>query len=68
MSVASSSLREEPPAEKKGKKARGKLIDGLLVLAFIVGLLVLLYPSIADYYNSLRQAEQSPPTMQRWPR
>ncbi|WP_311553386.1 class C sortase [Propionimicrobium lymphophilum] len=55
MSVASSSLWEESPAEKKGKKARGKLIDGLLVLAFIVGLLVLLYPSIADYYNSFRQ-------------
>lgn len=57
MNIAFSSRRQvgKRAGGKKSKKVKGKLVDWLLVLAFIIGLLVLLYPSIADYYNSLRQ-------------
>lgn len=57
MNIAFSSRRQvgRRAGGKKSKKVKGKLVDWLLVLAFVIGLLVLLYPSIADYYNSLRQ-------------
>ena len=38
------------------KKKKGNLITVLLVLIFLVGLSLLLYPSVSDYWNSLHQS------------
>ena len=37
------------------KKKKGNLMTVLLVLIFLVGLSLLLYPSVSDYWNSLHQ-------------
>ncbi len=46
-----------PDQEKptKNKRARGKLVDVLLVFAFLFGLVILLYPAISNYINTLHQ-------------
>ena len=37
------------------KKKKGNFITLLLVLILLVGLSLLLYPSVSDYWNSLHQ-------------
>ena len=39
------------------KKKKGNFITILLVLILLVGLSLLLYPSVSDYWNSLHQTK-----------
>ncbi|MGI6216835.1 MAG: class C sortase [Coriobacteriales bacterium] len=47
--------REETEKPKKKKRSRGG--DMLLIFIFVIGLLILLYPTISNLYNSSRQSE-----------
>lgn len=43
--------------EKSTKKKSGKLSTVLLIIAFVAGLSLLLYPTISNYWNSLHQTK-----------
>lgn len=47
-----------PLAGKSGRKPRkkGSRTDKILLLVFLIGLSLLLYPSLSDYYNSFHQS------------
>lgn len=48
---------EEKEPKKKKKKKSGKFSTALLVFIFIVGIAIMLYPTVSDYWNSLHQSK-----------
>lgn len=42
--------------KKKKKKKSNKFSTALLVFIFIIGLAIMLYPTVSDYWNSLHQS------------
>lgn len=49
-------MSEEVSKKKKKKKKSSKFSTALLVFIFIVGLAIMLYPTVSDYWNSLHQS------------
>lgn len=43
--------------QKKKKKSSGKFSSAALMLIFVVGLSLILYPTVSDYWNSLHQSK-----------
>lgn len=55
--AAGRTLHEEDWNMKKSKKSKSNtLLTIILVLVFLVGLSLLLYPTVSDYWNSLHQS------------
>lgn len=55
--AAGRTLHEEDRNMKKRKKSKANtLLTIILVLVFLVGLSLLLYPTVSDYWNSLHQS------------
>ncbi len=50
------------------KKENDKLVNIILVLVFFVGLSVLLYPTISDYWNSKTQSRAVSDYVKKRPR
>ncbi len=48
---------KKTPSKKKKKKKSGSSSTVLLIMIFVVGLGLLLYPSVSDYWNSLHQSK-----------
>ena len=46
----------KPPVKAKAKQKKGRFTTLLLVVILLVGLGVMLYPTISDYWNSLHQS------------
>lgn len=56
-------MREETPSQviehqekPVSMKKKGQISNVLLVVVFVIGLSLLLYPSISDYWNSFHQS------------
>lgn len=49
-------MSEDVSKKKKKKKKSSKFSTALLVFIFIVGLAIMLYPTVSDYWNSLHQS------------
>lgn len=43
--------------QKKKKKSSGKFSSAVLMLIFVVGFSLILYPTVSDYWNSLHQSK-----------
>lgn len=47
---------DEKQVAKKKKKKSNKFSTALLVFIFVIGLAIMLYPTVSDYWNSLHQS------------